>query len=211
MQLTRALTAAAVGGLMFAATAAAQTSILSNLPGTGSGTGTNLGLGTDGADRTKAVGLTMGVDNWDFHSLVAMMNNPDTAPRNLSGGIYSSVGGNPGALLAPFDPVAVPAGADSLLVSITTAAPFTLTAGTNYWFVLDGPTVTNSLLWESLTPNAAPTGSEGVSFVGYRFSSNGGGSWSSSTIYNGVEIFAVPAPASVALFGVAGLALRRRR
>jgi hypothetical protein len=210
MRRTRLLAAAAVGSLMLAGPAAAQV-ILSNLPGTGSGTGTNLGTGTDGADRTKAVGLTMGAESLDFDFLTAQMNNPDPTDNLLSGGIYSNVGGAPGALLAAFDPVAVPAGTVSGLIDITTAAPFTLDAGMDYWFVLDGPTVANSLLWESLSPNAAPTGFEGVTWLGYSFSADGGASWGSSGIYNGVTITAIPAPGTLALLAVAGLARRRQR
>lgn len=58
-----------------------------------------------------------------------------------------------------------------------------------------------------------PTGSGGVSFVGYRFSSNGGSTWGSCSIYNGIEINAViPTPATMGLLAAAGaFAARRRR
>jgi hypothetical protein len=201
--------AALVGSCALAATASADI-ILSNLPGNPSGTGTNLGLGTDGVDRTKGVGLTMGVDSMQFVSMEALMNNSENVARDLSGGIYADAGGNPGALLAGFVPVSIPAGTDSQVFSISTAGAFTLDAGTTYWFVLDGPGTTNSLLWESLNPNQAPTGT--VAFVGYRFSSNGGASWGSSSIYNGMTINAViPAPGTLGVLALAGLASRRRR
>jgi hypothetical protein len=196
-------------GLLLAATAQADV-LLSNLPGTGSGTGTNLGLGTDGADRTKGVGLTMGGDTLQFVDMVALISNT-TPSSTLSGGIYSSVGGNPGALLAAFTSVPIPASMPATEISITTAAPFNLMAGTSYWFVLDGPASTNSLLWQSLTPNTAPTPAAGITYDGYRFSSNGGGSWGSSGIFNGVTINAVPEPATLCLLGVVGLFVARRR
>lgn len=200
----------AIVSLLLTATYAQADAILSNLPGVGSGTGTNLGLGTDAADRTKGVGLTMGGDSLDFTSMVALISNT-TPDSTLSGGIYADSGGNPGGLLAAFTPVPIPSNMGATEVSITTAAPFTLSAATTYWFVLDGPTTTNSLLWQSLNPNTAPVGASGVSFVGYRFSSNGGSTWGASGIFNGVTINAIPEPASFALLGLGALALLRRR
>lgn len=203
-------TGAAAALLLFAGAASAQ-SVLNNLPGASSGTGSSLGLGGDLVDRTKGVGLTVGADNLDFISMVALMSNTDTVDRILSGGIYSSTGGNPGSLLASFDGTTVAAGSAGVLSTLTIGGGFTLMAGQSYWFVLDGPSVTNGLLWNSLAPNATPT-ADGVSFDGYRFSSNGGSTWANSSVFNGMTINAVvPAPGVVALFGVAGLAGARRR
>ncbi len=206
LALVCAATVAAAG-----TTAGAQT-ILGNLPGTPSGTGSNLGLGIDGADRTKAVGLTVGGDDWNFISMVALISNTDPG-STLSGGIYSDVGGNPGALLAAFTPVAVAPSFGPTEITLTTAAAFTLQSGTSYWFALDGPNSTNSLLWETLNPNAAPTAVAGITYDGYRFSSNGGTTWGASGLFNGVAINAtvVPAPATAALLGLGGIAAVRRR
>lgn len=197
--------------LLFAGAASAQ-SVLGNLPGTPAPPGSNLGLGADLFDRTKGVGLTVGTDNLNFISMVALMSNPDTADLTLSGGIYSSSGGNPGSLLAMFDSTTVAAGSTGVLSTLTIGGGFTMLAGQSYWFVLDGPSFINGLLWNSLDPNTAPTAS-GVIFEGYRFSSDGGVNWGTSSIFNGFTInAAVPAPGALALFGVAGLAgVRRRR
>lgn len=184
--------------------------ILSNLPGAGTGTGTNLGIGTDTADRTKAVGLTMGGTAMDFESVVALISN-GTPASTLSGGIHASTGGNPGAQLAAFTPVAIGANAAAAEVALTVAGGFTLQANTSYWFVLDGPASTNSLLWQTLSPNVAPVASLGASFDGYRFSSNGGTSWASSSLFNGVTVNVVPEPASLALLALGGLMTLRRR
>lgn len=211
MNLKTLAAASVLAGAVLAPSAGAQQTILSNLPGVGSGTGTNLGLGNDAADRTKGVGLTMGSQSLDFYCMTALISNttPDTM---LSGGIYSDLSGNPGSLLAAFTPVAVGANAAAAEVDIFTASTFTLQANTSYWFLLDGPTTTNSLLWETLNPNAAPVGAVGITFDGYRFSSNGGSTWSSSSLFNGVSIKVVPTPASAALLGLGGLvAVRRRR
>lgn len=208
----RIVTTFVVSCLLIVGSASAD-AILSNLPGTGSGTGTNLGLASDLGDRTKGVGLTMGATAMDFQSMVALISNSAAlAPAStLSGGIYADSASNPGALLAAFAPVPVAAGATVAQVSITTAAPFTLQPSTSYWFILDGPSTTNSLLWESLSPNTVPTAS-GVSLIGYRFSSNGGTTWGSSSIYNGMTINAVvPEPMSLGMLALVGaLALRRR-
>ncbi|HZW09957.1 MAG TPA: hypothetical protein VFF69_08640 [Phycisphaerales bacterium] len=91
-------------------------------------------------------------------------------------------------------------------------ASFTPAAVASYRFVLDGPSFTNSLPWDSLSPNVAPTDAAGFTFDGCRFSSNGGGAWGSSSTYNGVTINAViPAPAALGLLGAAGLVGSRRR
>jgi hypothetical protein len=214
--MRRCIALIVVGAGSLLASAASADVILSNLPGASSGTGTNLGLGTDGADRTKAVGLSISdnlpPDYRPFESIVVMVSNLSTPDSTLSGGIYSSVGGNPGELLASFTPVAVPTGTHSELVTLTLPGSFTLSGGTSYWFLLDGPAVTNSLLWDSLSPNVAPTVASGITFDGYRFSSDGGGSWGSSSVYNGVTINAViPAPAALSLLGAAGLLGARRR
>jgi hypothetical protein len=209
MQRTRIVVTLVTSALLLMGSASADV-LISNLPGTASGTGSNLGLGTDGADRTKAVGLTMGADALDFESVVAFIEN-GTPASTLSGGIYSDVGGNPGALLAAFTPVAVPIGQVPTETMITTAAPYTLAAGTSYWFVLDGPDFANDLLWASLSPNAAPTAMGDITFDGYRFSSNGGTSWGSSSIYNGVTINAIPEPTALSLLAVLGLLAARRR
>lgn len=204
-----ALRACAAAALFVAAGTVSASPILSNLPGSSSGTGTNLGIGTDLADRTKAVGLTMGAESLDFVSMVALMSNPGSTV-DLSGGIYSSTGGNPGSLLASFTPVSVAGGTTAQEITLTVAGGFSLQANTSYWFVLDGPAFSNSLLWNSLSPNTTPTAT-GVSFDGYRFSSNGGTSWGSSGIFNGMTINAVPAPGAAGLLGLAGLAAARRR
>ncbi|MEX1311300.1 MAG: choice-of-anchor R domain-containing protein [Candidatus Sulfomarinibacteraceae bacterium] len=77
-----------------------------------------------------------------------------------------------------------------------------LAANTTYWFVLDGPATTNSLLWQTLSPNVAPTAGPGATYVGYRFSSNGGSTWGSSSLFNGVEINADVVPVELQSFTI---------
>ena len=194
MKLSKILLLASLCLVLHAGAANAQ-SILNNLTGTYTTTGTNLGIGTDGADRTKGVGLTIGggVD-YIFQNMQAIISNAGTASALLTGGIFADSGGNPGALLAAFNSINVAAGTMMANLSLTTSTPFTLTAGVTYWFVLDGPATTNSLLWNGTSPNTSPTAAAGVTFAGYRFSSNGGSTWTNSTTFNAMQINAAPVP-----------------
>jgi hypothetical protein len=176
--------------------AATAQSVLSNLTGSYSTTGTNLGVGNDGVDRTKGVGVTIGGSvNLIFQSMQAIISNPDGVGRQLTGGIFSDVGGNPGAVLANFNTILTAPGSSQSNLSLTTATPFTLVAGMTYWFVLDGrDPASGGLLWNGTNPNTSPTASGGVTFVGYRFSSNGGTTWADSTTFNAMQINAAPVP-----------------
>jgi len=196
----------------------AQT-LLSNIPGTGSYTAAgNLGLGIDGFDRTKGVGLTIGATSLFFTFMQAIVSNPDAMAHMLTGGIYSNVSGNPGVLLAAFNPVSVASGTVHSAVSLTATTQFTLMANTSYFFVLHGSGITNSLSWSADTGNTQPT-ANGVTLVGYRFSSNGGSTWASSAIPNQMSINAapIPEPSTWAMVGVGAAMLvaftraRRRR
>jgi hypothetical protein len=121
MRAARLLVLSFLSLLLLTATAGAQFPILSNLPATPSGTGTNMGLGIDAVHRTKAVGLTMGSQSLEFVSVVALMSNT-TPGSTLMGGIFSDVGGNPGVQLAAFDPVPVPTNTPASNFTLTTAA-----------------------------------------------------------------------------------------
>jgi hypothetical protein len=217
MKLTKFLLLVGLVAVLATASTNAQT-LVNNLIGTYSATGTNLGVGIDGVNRVKGVGVTMGAGvDLLFQDMQAIISNPEAVDRLLSGGIYSSVGGNPGTLLAAFNPVNVTAGTSAMNLSLTTAAPFTLVAGVTYWFVLDGPATTNSLLWNGTNPNTAPTAGGGATFAGYRFSSNGGSTWANSTLFNAMQINAVPEPSTWALMAAGAASLvafnraRRRR
>lgn len=166
--------------------------ILGNLPGTPSGTGTNLGLGIDSAVRLKAVGFTTGADPLRLLSATALVSNP--APASvLSAAIHADDAGNPGAQLFALEPVPVPENTPATELALSPPpGGIELDAGTSYWLVFSGPATTQSLLWESLDPNTAPV-ADGVAYLGYRFSSTGGASWAASTTFNGVSVLAEPA------------------
>lgn len=195
--------------LCVAATTSHAFTVLSNLPGVDGGVGVSLGLGIDGVDRSKGVGLTVGASALTFESVSALISNFDI-DSTLSGGIYSSVGNNPGVQLAAFTPQLVPAVFTTGVLTLTTAAPFVLQASTAYWIVLDGPGTESNLGWNLLAPSVAPTASNGVSYSGYRFSSDGGATWGSSGTFNAVSVSAVP-ESSTLLMVVAGLGLTSLR
>jgi hypothetical protein len=174
--------------------------ILTNLPATSSGSGTNLGLSSTG-DRTKAVGITVGATPLSFDSLEVLISN--TTPSSvLSGGIFSDSSGNPGSLLSAFGNLPIAANFVSQTVSLT-SSPFTLQVNTSYWFVLDGPLTVNNLPWDFLNPNIEPTVNSLITYNGYRFSSVGGSSWGGSATYNGLQINATPVPGPLPVLGIA--------
>ncbi len=162
------------------------------------------------ADFTKAVGITTGASELRFDAMRVLVTS---SPAQLSGGIYSDVGGNPGVLLASFATLTLGRVLEPTLVVLTTTADFTLAAATTYWFRLTSPTGNSDLNWNRLDPNVAPISDGGVGFAGYRFSTDGGASWSVSTTSNVVAIEAtvIPAPGAAVLLGLGGLLAARRR
>ena len=211
--MNRYLATGLAAGLCLAVAGSASADvILSNLPANPSTTGTNLGVGSDAADRTKGVGFTTGSSDLLFDTMTVLMSN-ENGPTDtlLTGGIYSSVNNTPATKLVEFIPVTVGAGLSPTLFSTETTVDFTLQADTTYWFVLEGPDTLNYLRWQLVSPQMVPE-TTGVTYRGYRFSSNGGASWVSSSSTNGISISAIPVPEpAVASLGLGGLVLLRRR
>lgn len=193
--------------------------ILSNLPGT-EASGTQIGV--DGQSTVlKAVGLTTGGSALAFTSLEALISSNTAAGQSpnvggdVTGGIFSSVSGAPGAPLAAFTPVSIPDSDPAAIRTFTIAGGFTLLANTSYWFVLTGPNVDSGILWSSFNPLVTPTAT-GVTFDGFEVSTNGGANWNSSFVSNGVRINAdvsdVPEPTTAAMIGaMMSIGLLRRR
>lgn len=177
-----------------------------------------------------AVGVTIGANALDFVSLEAIFdNNAFLFTRDVTGGIYSDIGGNPGTELAAFDSFTLPAQdpdpalANDVNIYLTTV--FQLQANTTYWFVLSGPFGVGLLPnWQQDTNNTAPVGFGLGTPVGYRFSGDSQTTWVSSSINNQVYISVAddfpinvetPEPSSFVLAGTGLLlavgAVRRRR
>ncbi|MBX3726584.1 MAG: hypothetical protein KF823_11795 [Xanthomonadales bacterium] len=188
MSIRRLVPIVALVLALLATAAQAQTLIiLNNLPGTPSGGGTNLGLGTDAVNRQKGVGFTTGSEPLRLLSATALLSNP-TPSSVLSASLHVDAGGNPGAVLFEFDDTPVPENLTPTEVAVTpVSGAAVLDPDTRYWLVFKGPATTQSLLWQSLSPNAPPV-ADGVAFEGYRFSADGGGSWGNSTVFNGVTV-----------------------
>lgn len=195
--------------LVFAVRHADATTILSNLPGTGTYKTTGYFLTTT---SWEAVGVTKLGAAENFDSLTGMFcGGPGGI---LEGGIYSDVSGNPGVLLAAFNNVNVAAGSTPTSYAVTTASPFTLQPATSYWFVLHD-LVPMQWVADNSTNGTTPTAGVGYTYSGYRKSSNTGSTWASDSPGNyTVQITTVPEPASATLLlvGVAsGAATVRRR
>jgi hypothetical protein len=206
----------AAGGL---AQHAAASIILSNLPGVeanGSSLGSYPGFSSD---ATKAVGITTGASDLSFVSMQVMIYNVN-ASAQLGGGIYADASGRPqvGAPLAAFTTRSLSPIIPASLVTLTIPGGFTMLAGTTYWFRLTSGENLFEMQWQRLEPNTAPTAPtpgdpDAVTLAGYRFSEDGGATWSNSGVFNGVSIEAdvIPAPGPSALLGLGGLLAARRR
>lgn len=188
-----------------AATARAEL-IIGNFPSSPDTFGTNV------FDTSrKAVSFIVGSQAYVLDAAVLRMNYGSGAPivelRNDVGGA------NPGnTVVASFNtPDANGGGAQSY--SFTPTAATTLSANTKYWLYVYGSD-SNPTLWYRSNPNVTPAG-PGAAFDAYRVSTDGGGSWSSTSAYNSFELLghtpAIPEPSSLALIATAGLAAGVRR
>lgn len=79
------------------------------------------------------VGYRVGATDHEFFALSGIFGNFND-PATIFGGIFSDVGGLPGAQLAEFEPREMDGGIGSL--SFFTESPFVLEANTSYWFGL---------------------------------------------------------------------------
>lgn len=207
-----ALVALAVGLSTGARPAAAQT-IIGNFPPTNDSS-SSADLDTL---RYKALGFTIGATAYTLTGVRLRLDtkNENTGIvelRNDSGGV------DPGAsVVVGFNNPSPGEGVGTYTFTPTSA--FTLQANTKYWLVVRGTTDTG-WDWRGSSPGVTPTG-PGATFGGNRFSTNGGSSWSSSSIVNSFEILgtigdasAVPEPSAALLFlpalAVVGLIRRHR-
>ena len=191
-------------------------SILSNITGSDTlATGSQIGVIGNNATQLKAVGLTTGATPLPLVSMRVLMGYyiANSPLASITGGVYSNVGTGPGTLLASLGTknVAYP-GPD--LYELTPLSPFTLAPSTTYWFVISSSTPDLTFMdWRRLDPNTAPAAAGGVTYQGYRISTDSGTSWNTSGIFNAVDIRVqgVPEPTTLAGMAMAGVVLLRRR
>jgi hypothetical protein len=186
--------------------------VLTNLAAGGSITGMLLST-TDWA----AVGLTTDTTGVQFESMKVYLSNNAGSDLDVEGGIYSDSFGSPGTLLGAFVPQMVVNGTSSTIFTILTASPFSMSASTDYWFVLhDQP---GGLLWntDGVGNGTTPDATAGYSLLGYQQSVNAGSAWGASSLSPALEITvseaaAVPEPGTVAMLagGLLALAYVRR-
>lgn len=199
---TASVLVAATAALTVSATALAQTTIISNHPGNdGSQT-----AGINDGSRTKGMGFSMpgGLDyTLDSVTLRLDITTTDVSPLIE---IYSDAGGVPGASLTTLmNPGSFGLGIDDY--AFTPTSSFTLEADESYWIVASSTLGTYS--WKASSPSETPTGL--ASHVGATFGAYPPSSSSGILTTYFVDATIVPAPGSLALLGLAGLAARRRR
>ena len=159
--------------------------------------------------RQKAFRFTMGSDSLGAGDLVLRLRNFDIGDelivelRDFTG---SNLNPGSNSLLTFGSPT--PGGADIADYVFTPNGAFTLQANTTYWLVVSGG-VGSSFDWMASSPGIPPSGL--ATFGSSSFTTNGGTSWSNSTILNTFEFRVVPTPGVLALAGAAGLLAGRRR
>jgi hypothetical protein len=195
-----------VGGaalaLLYLAGHASAAIIISNHPGND---GTQ-SAGINDSDRTKGMAWTMpSGDGYYLDSLLLRLNIDDVniVPRVE---IFSNVGGAPGvSLITLNNPDAFAFGVDDYLFK--PPSQFVLEADTTYWWVASSLVGDYDIM--ASNPAETPTG----------LATHFGASWGTYPPSNPSSIFStyelegrlVPLPGSLALLGLGGLALRRRR
>lgn len=181
----------------------AQDVLISNLPGNDATQSASLGDG-----RIKGMGFTMPSQSSSLVDVTLRMNitGLDVDPLVR---IFDDVGGVPSnELLTLENPSITETGIHNL--TFLPPSSFTLAADTTYWLVVYSEGADRPH-WMGSSPAETPTGL--ATHAGSTFSASGGPNppTGSSGILNSYEV-RIPAPASVALLGLAGLVgVRRRR
>lgn len=217
MQLLRFANTLAIA--LATVSAAHGAAIVSNFPANNqAGAGYNVS-----ANEHVAIVVTTQATALQFESLETVFNSYCTnridCPYTAQGGIYADGGTAPGALLAAFNSQDLGPGQNQL-ITFTTAAPFTLSGNTRYWFVLRGVNpVASSLEW--IDGGEIYTDSIYASADGFSVSSNNGAIWTpvnenDHTQSDGnpqaqINASPVPEPSAFALFGAGLVILTRLR
>jgi hypothetical protein len=207
---------------IFATLAVASTSstaalVIGNLTGDARTTASTLAnsLNSNG----KAFGFTMPAgESYSLDSVTLSLEVVGSSAGTVSlvADLFNDVGGNPGGpSILSFNVPTFPSGASALADYILTpSVPFTLMAGTTYWFAATG-TISGlgTFEWTQRGTNTLPTGI--ATAVGYRFENSYPPTGTSDT-FTSLQIdgtpVPVPAPLALVLAGLTSIgALRLRR
>ncbi len=176
--------------------------------------------GTQAADvdnlRWKALGFTMGATAYNMQSVTLRLEFTATWTNNAP--ILTLRGQGSGPLVPGpiLETLTAPGGYVTGAINnyTFTSSNFLLQANTLYYLHLEGTpgSSLSGLNWKASSPAVTPTG-PGATHTSSLFSSNGGTTYTNSTILNTYEINAqaVPEPATFAALGLGALALLRRR
>ncbi len=188
--------------LMIAAGQASADVIISNMPGNDG----SQSAGINSSTRTKGMGFTMGADAYFLSDITMRLDITDVNAVPVIE-IFTDAGGVPGVSLTTLLNPTI----DTLGIAnyaFTPAGSFTLDGGTSYWIVASAMNDTNVYSWKASSPSQTPMG----------IATHIGATWgtyppqNSSSILVSYEINGfIPAPSSLALLGLGGLTLRRRR
>lgn len=191
----------AVMTLVGLAIAANANIVISNLPG-------NDGTQSASLSSTRVKGMAFTTDSglWTLDSAVLRLNTNANAGPLLK--LHADNAGVPGAALGTFTN---PGGFTTGIQNYTFTLGMAVNPSTKYWLVLSQPNNSTPFDWKASSPAQTPTGL--WTHAGSVFSTNGGTTWSSSSILTTYEINAslVPEPASIIALSAAFAALAARR